>query len=62
MTTPPIVKYLRSLEAVRDRSQQVYALAQQGKLDHWDFHEDRFPQVVDFCAAIIEVGRPHVNR
>lgn len=54
MTTPPIVKYLRSLEAVRDRSQQVYALAQQGKLDHWDFDESRFPAVVDFCAAIIE--------
>lgn len=56
--TPPIVAYLRSLEAVRDRSQQVFDLAVQGKLDHWDWHEEKLSHVVDYCAKIIEVRLP----
>ncbi len=53
---PPVVTYLRSLEAVRDRSQKVFDLALEGKLDHWDWHEERLGDVVDYCAEIIEVG------
>ncbi|ORY24384.1 hypothetical protein BCR39DRAFT_547008 [Naematelia encephala] len=53
-STPQIVNYLRSLEAVRDRSQQVFELAQQGKLDHWTWNQDKLASVVDYCAAIIE--------
>jgi hypothetical protein len=55
-TTPPIVTYLRSLEAVRDRSQKVFDLAQKGQLDHWDWHGERLGDVVQFCADIIAVG------
>jgi hypothetical protein len=55
-TTPPVVAYLRSLGAVRDRSAQVYDLALEGKLDHWTWNEKKLPQVVDFCAKLIEVS------
>ncbi|GFZ42588.1 hypothetical protein JCM24511_00304 [Saitozyma sp. JCM 24511] len=51
---PELISYLRSLDAVRDRSQQVFDLAVDGKLDHWDWHEGKLSTVVDFCADIIE--------
>ncbi|WVR03814.1 hypothetical protein IAU60_000810 [Kwoniella sp. DSM 27419] len=55
MTAPsPLITYLRSLDAVRDRSSQVYKLGQEGKLDHWEFREDRMDEVVDYCIKIIE--------
>jgi hypothetical protein len=53
---PELISYLRSLDAVRDRSQQVFDLALEGKLDHWDWHEEKLSTVVAFCADIIEVG------
>lgn len=52
--TPPAVIYLRSLEAVRDRSQQVFDLAVRGDLDHWDWHEEKLADVVGYCTGIIE--------
>ncbi|WWC87881.1 uncharacterized protein L201_002779 [Kwoniella dendrophila CBS 6074] len=54
MSTTEIITYLRSLEAIRDRSNQVYELGKRGKLDHWDFHEDKLDDVVNYCAKIIE--------
>ena len=53
---PPVVNYLRSLEAVRDRSRQVFDLAQKGQLDHWDWNDEKLGDVVEYCAKIIEVG------
>lgn len=53
---PELISYLRSLDAVRDRSQQVFDLAVDGKLDHWDWHEEKLSTVVDFCADIIKVS------
>ncbi|WVQ64905.1 uncharacterized protein L199_003074 [Kwoniella botswanensis] len=54
MSTPAIVTYLRSLEAVRDRSNQVYELAQKGKLDHWQFDQSKLDKAVDYCINIIQ--------
>lgn len=54
---PPIVLYLRSLEAVRDRSQQVFDLAIKGELDHWVWDGDKLMDVVDYCVKIIEVNQ-----
>ncbi|KAL7419638.1 hypothetical protein Q5752_005551 [Cryptotrichosporon argae] len=51
---PPVVEYLRSLTAVRDRSAQVFDLVVAGKADHWDWHADKLDVVVDYCANIIE--------
>ncbi|OCF43383.1 hypothetical protein I317_02823 [Kwoniella heveanensis CBS 569] len=54
MSPSPTVAYLRSLEAVRDRSSQVYELGRAGKLDHWTFEEDKLADAVEYCAKIIE--------
>jgi hypothetical protein len=56
MTTPPIIDYLRSLDAVRERSQQVFDLAVNGQVDHWDWHQDKLDSVVDYCLTIIKVS------
>ena len=55
-STPAIISYLRSLEAVRDRSQKVFDLAIKGELDHWAWQEDKLADVVNYCAKLIEVG------
>ncbi|WVF65776.1 hypothetical protein IAT40_000510 [Kwoniella sp. CBS 6097] len=54
MSPSPTITYLRSLEAVRDRSAKVYELGKAGKLDHWTFSEDKLGDAVDYCAKIIE--------
>lgn len=59
MSTDPTIAYLRSLAAVRERSKQVYELVVTGRSDHWDWHEDKLQDVVDFCAGLIEVRLPH---
>jgi hypothetical protein len=56
MSTPAPVAYLRSLDAVRDRSQQVFDLVLAGKADHWDWHEDKLDDVVEYCLNIIKVS------
>lgn len=52
--TPQIVTYLRSLDAVRDRSQLVFDLAVRGKADHWDWNQDKLDDVVEYCLGIIK--------
>lgn len=56
MSTPKVVTYLRSLEAVRDRSRQVYNIGVDGKLDHWTFDEAKLADIADYCSKIIEVS------
>lgn len=56
MSTPQVVTYLRSLEAVRDRSKQVYKLGVDGKLDHWTFDEAKLADIADYCSKIITVS------
>ncbi|WVO13283.1 hypothetical protein L204_100896 [Cryptococcus depauperatus] len=54
MSTPAIVSYLRSLEAVRERSTKVYQLGVENKLDHWIFHQAKLGDVADYCINIIK--------
>ncbi|ODN76668.1 hypothetical protein L202_05310 [Cryptococcus amylolentus CBS 6039] len=54
MATPELVAYLRSLDAVRNRSSQVYHLAVEGKLKHWNFDQAKLGDVADYCAKIIQ--------
>jgi hypothetical protein len=56
MSTPAPVAYLRSLDAVRDRSKQVFDLVVQGRADHWDWHGDKLDDVVKCCLNIIQVS------
>ncbi|CAD6568102.1 MAG: hypothetical protein TREMPRED_004259 [Tremellales sp. Tagirdzhanova-0007] len=62
-STPAIISYLRSLEAVRDRSQKVFDLAIKGELDHWAWQEDKLADVVNYCAKLIErdFGNDHAK-
>lgn len=46
--------YLRSLPAVRQRSQLVYTLAQQDQLEFFTLHEDKLDEVVDYCIEVIK--------
>lgn len=56
MSTPQVITYLRSLEAVRDRSKQVYKLGVDGKLDHWTFDEGKLAHIAEYCSNIIKVS------
>ncbi|CAE6474930.1 hypothetical protein ACGC1H_006220 [Rhizoctonia solani] len=48
------VTYLRTLPSIRDRCSRVHDLAQQGKLEYFDYHPEKEKEVVEFCAKIIE--------
>jgi hypothetical protein len=50
------VAYLQSLKAVRERCQQVFNMAEQGKLEYFELNHQKEQKVVDFCKEIIEVG------
>ncbi|ORY00313.1 DUF1688 domain-containing protein [Clohesyomyces aquaticus] len=47
-------KYLRSLQAIRERARIVGDAAQAGNLSHFDLHEDRMDDVADFVTSIIK--------
>lgn len=51
------VKYLLSLDAVRERAKLVGKAAQDGKLSHFDVHEERLSDVADFVTSLIKVRR-----
>jgi len=48
------VAYLRTLPSIRERCSRVHALAQEGKLEYFDYHPEKEEEVVRFCAGIIE--------
>lgn len=48
------VKYLLSLQAIRDRASIVRDIAKAGKLNHFDLHEDKLDHVADFVVSVIE--------
>ncbi|KAH7357455.1 hypothetical protein BKA66DRAFT_473312 [Pyrenochaeta sp. MPI-SDFR-AT-0127] len=48
------VKYLLSLNAVRERAKLVGKAAQVGKLSHFDVHEERLSDVADFVTSVIK--------
>jgi len=47
--------YLRTLPAIRERSSRVFALAEEGKLDFFEYHPEKEADVASFCAEIIQV-------
>lgn len=48
-------KYLLSLRAIRERAKIVGDVAKAGKLSHFDLHEEKLDEVVDFVASVIKV-------
>ncbi|KAM0437508.1 hypothetical protein ACHAPT_001872 [Fusarium lateritium] len=47
-------KYLLSLQAIRERAKIVGDVAKSGKLTHFQVHEEKLDQVVDFVASVIK--------
>ncbi|KAF8635612.1 hypothetical protein AX15_000252 [Amanita polypyramis BW_CC] len=51
MTT---VEYLRSLKAVRERCYKVFELAQQNKLQYFNYNTEKEDELVDFCISLLK--------
>jgi hypothetical protein len=49
--------YLRTLPAIRERCSKVHALAQQGKLEYFDYHPAQESSAVNYCLEIMKVPR-----
>ena len=50
------VKYLLSLQAIRDRAKIVGEAAKVGKLTHFNVYEERLPAVADYVTRVIKVS------
>lgn len=50
-----LVVYLRTLPSIRERCTRVHDLAQQGRLQYFDYHPEKEGAIIEFCASIIEV-------
>ncbi|KAK2781570.1 hypothetical protein FQN53_000511 [Emmonsiellopsis sp. PD_33] len=48
------VKYLLSLRAIRERAKVVGDVAKAGNLSHFELHEDKMDDVVNFVASVIK--------
>jgi len=46
--------YLRTLPAIRERCSKVHALAQQGKLEYFDYHPAQESSAVNYCLEIMK--------
>ncbi|TDL20700.1 DUF1688-domain-containing protein [Rickenella mellea] len=53
-STSQMIAYLRTLPAIRERCARVFALAQQGKLEYFDYHPEKEANAEEFCANIME--------
>lgn len=53
------VAYLRSLPAIRERCERVYGLGVEGKLEHFEVHEDRVPAVAEFVEQVMHDAFPN---
>lgn len=47
--------YLRTLPAIRERCSRVHALAQEGKLQYFEYHPEKEDAVASFCIDIMKV-------
>jgi len=54
--TSPDLEYLKSLQAVRERSRIVFQAANEGKLNNFTFHPEQFSACADLVEGVIRVG------
>lgn len=59
-TTDDQTAYLRTLPAIRERCSRVFKLAEQNKLEYFDYHPEKEKDVVEFCINIIKVCNIHM--
>lgn len=55
------VKYLLSLQAIRERARIVGGVAKSGGLNHFDLREDRLDDVAEFVVSVIKVRASPVS-
>lgn len=55
-STNPDLEYLKSLQAVRDRSVLVLQAANEGKLNSFTYHPDQFSSCADLVESVIRVS------
>ena len=55
LTPQQTAAYLRTLPAIRERCSRVHALAQEGKLQYFEYHPDKESDVADFCIELMKV-------
>lgn len=59
------IAYLRTLPAIRERSSQVFSLAESNGLEYFRYHARLEGRVVDYCVGIIQVislaSLPHLE-
>jgi len=54
------IEYLRTLPSIRERCGRVHDLAEQSKLQYFDYHPEKEDIVTDYCINIIRVCLPFV--
>ena len=50
--------YLRTLPAIRERCGRVHALAQEGKLEYFEYHPEKEADAAAFCIEIMKACAP----
>lgn len=56
MDLDPQIEELLSLEAVRTRAHTVLKAAEQGRLNHFNYHADRMEDATNYVLNLIKVG------
>jgi hypothetical protein len=57
----PQIEELLGLEAVRTRAHVVLKLAEEGRLNHFNYHSERMEDATDYVLKLIQVGLAHHN-
>lgn len=52
----PQIEELLGLEAVRTRAHTVLKLAEEGRLNHFNYHPERMEDATDYVLKLIQVG------
>lgn len=56
MNMDPQIQELLGLEAVRTRAHVVLKLAEEGRLNHFNYHPQRMEDATDYVLKLIQVG------
>ena len=61
-STIQTIEYLRTLQSIRERCGRVHDLAEQGKLQYFEYHPEKEEDVVNYCIRIIQVCQLTLHR
>ena len=61
MTSNKVFDYLYSTDAIRERCQQIFHLAQDNKLEHFSLHQDKLQEVSQYVVNVIRDNYPNLD-